>query len=152
MLTMTDFFLKSHHTFLCYCLSLLFLVLSLPLWEVPVPVFSMNSLTPVEDCTWFPLSLLLQAEGSHWLQPLFAHPCIWQQLGLMQRCWQKGKNWSLSTGSSRTPLTTMDQLHPNGVGTSSAKRAELLKQRTGRSHWWAVPACRCLWANFFHGQ
>lgn len=67
----------------------------------------------MEDYIWFPLSLLLQAEGNHWLQPLFAHPCIWQQLGLMQSCWQKRKckNWSLSTGSSRTPPCTMAQLH-----------------------------------------
>lgn len=49
-------------------------------------------------------------------------------------------------------LIIIDQLRPNGVGTSSAKRAELLKQRAGMSHWLAVPACRCLWANFSHGQ
>lgn len=43
MITMTNFFLKPHHNSLCYCLSPLFLVLSLPLWEVSVPVFSKKS-------------------------------------------------------------------------------------------------------------
>lgn len=113
-LTMKIFSLTSHHNFLWYYLSPLFLVLSpCPSGKGLSLSFLQTSLRQWKIALSFPLPFPLQTEGTtHQLQLLFVHLCVWHKLGLMQSYWPRGnlRNAPWAEPLHLLVLPPMDQL------------------------------------------